>query len=1118
MNKQRNTTGTFSTGTNNFPVNPTLFQNLSRATQITAVALLTLAFAVVIQVTTASVASASDTEYEVVEPECLADIPACTGDDDYLTFLPPDPTPAPMSVVIWETVDSNSIDATKYFGHFVCDESIGHVDGILCAHYNRPDPLFPPETHDSIHLDPHSTVGMCLADIPACTGDDDYPVFIPPHPTPAPDFSTYEEVIVDGFDPDTMIGERTIYVDGNHTVEVIAPAADQSTYELMDVNPSTYPLESLPCDRGYRLPPSATGLVDISTQQIMATCSAGSFELLQAHGFVAGSTTTNAFSAKDVRFDLTDSGTSLRPSYSQLGEGLTIVVSDSGVTPEVIRQMPTDKLTVLSCVDQIKRRSGQAIANSWAMGPQLATGTTYGDHGGSIVLHLHNMLPSAHIVSLDIGANGNHIAGIAGYTCASRLWSNSNPLGSSAGKQPLQPAVQALVNNIDFVNMSWGSLSTDTSTRSGSEHKISLFPGYQDHSKTFASGKANGVAFIAAAGNSALTATADQVALPASLENVYSVGALTTQEGKADFASFSNAAVQLSTGKGFCNSMDGVGTSVCTHGTSMASPSVVGVAATLSYLTGASPLQAVGALMSTRNNTYLDANRSTPTRAIQPVAAYETLTGQLQIRDFDLDGTPDTQDSHIADASNGTAGDKPDVINVSSIGLTCSGPYWSSKPVKAMNTDYVVGDWSSLKGASLALFHLKGTVNTAHPFTDNARIGLEYKGSIIGGYNPTQTGNFSQSGYCGGHLFYDRFTAANFEYFYRSDGRQAHLKLVAYDSFTKEVYQELHDFGWVSFRTNAADPVISLNPVTPPTQVSVPAVSFNADGQTGYTMATAKGRLIGFGDSAVNTTVDLKWGETVVDIESYPGNINSGWALTSTGNTIAYGTAPNLGAFNTAALNSWYNFGIATDTAERITSMSPTMTGNGLYGFTNIGRVLYLGDAAPISDTTGNTDLTFIPQLNSPVVDVKLTSSGNGLFMLASDGGIFTFGDAVFAGALPELPASQWAHETVVSLVPFNYPGANGYYIAAASGTGWTFGNIPQSRTVIQDVRELLGANALAKPIVNLTAAPSAEAPWGFLAVSSDGGIFTMQQGRFHGSLGGTPLSSSVVAVSPALG
>ncbi|MDG1198088.1 MAG: hypothetical protein P8O86_08735 [Actinomycetota bacterium] len=190
MNKQHNTTGTFSTGTNNFPVNQTLFQSLSKVTQIIAAGLLTLALAVVIQVASTSVASAQihgDHEHE--EPVCLeAESPdnscgpsyrdLCEGQPGLTPCDPaepliddpqgpeplipcpnsscndwsndPGPEPfIPSDLDVWRTVDFSSLDAIKHFGNSVCDESIGHLYGIRCAFYNLPDHLRPFETPDN---------------------------------------------------------------------------------------------------------------------------------------------------------------------------------------------------------------------------------------------------------------------------------------------------------------------------------------------------------------------------------------------------------------------------------------------------------------------------------------------------------------------------------------------------------------------------------------------------------------------------------------------------------------------------------------------------------------------------------------------------------------------------------------------------------------------------------------------------------------------------------------------------------------------------------------------------------------------------------------------------------
>ena len=45
--------------------------------------------------------------------------------------------------------------------------------------------------------------------------------------------------------------------------------------------------------------------------------------------------------------------------------------------------------------------------------------------------------------------------------------------------------------------------------------------------------------------------------------------------------------------------------------------------------------------------------------------------------------------------------------------------------------------------------------------------------------------------------------------------------------------------------------------------------------------------------------------------------------------------------------------------------------------------------------------------LNNPIVDMAATASGNGYWLVASDGGIFSFGDAQFHGSTGALKLNQ---------------------------------------------------------------------------------------------------------------
>src|SRR5207244_8374684 len=66
--------------------------------------------------------------------------------------------------------------------------------------------------------------------------------------------------------------------------------------------------------------------------------------------------------------------------------------------------------------------------------------------------------------------------------------------------------------------------------------------------------------------------------------------------------------------------------------------------------------------------------------------------------------------------------------------------------------------------------------------------------------------------------------------------------------------------------------------------------------------------------------------------------------------------------------------------------------------------------------------------LNKPIVGMTPTPSGDGYWMVASDGGIFTFGDAEFFGSTGNLPLNR----PIVGMAPT--PTGRGYWLVASDG------------------------------------------------------------------------------------
>jgi ribosomal protein L24E len=132
--------------------------------------------------------------------------------------------------------------------------------------------------------------------------------------------------------------------------------------------------------------------------------------------------------------------------------------------------------------------------------------------------------------------------------------------------------------------------------------------------------------------------------------------------------------------------------------------------------------------------------------------------------------------------------------------------------------------------------------------------------------------------------------------------------------------------------------------------------------------------------------------------------------------------------------------------------------------------------------------------LNGPVLDSIPTPSGLGYYMVASDGGIFSFGDARFAGSM----GGKRLNAPVQSLVPD--PDRSGYWLVASDGGVFAFA---------APFRGSMGGKRLNKPVTGMVPFGN-----GYLMVGEDGGIFNFSDRAFLGSLGDHPPAHPIVAVA----
>jgi hypothetical protein len=164
-------------------------------------------------------------------------------------------------------------------------------------------------------------------------------------------------------------------------------------------------------------------------------------------------------------------------------------------------------------------------------------------------------------------------------------------------------------------------------------------------------------------------------------------------------------------------------------------------------------------------------------------------------------------------------------------------------------------------------------------------------------------------------------------------------------------------------------------------------------------------------------------------------------------------------------------------------------SGNGYWTVASDGGVFTFGDAQFFGSMGGKA-------LNEPVVGMASTPSGDGYWEVASDGGIFSFGDAGFYGSMGGKPLNK----PVVGMA--SDPETGGYWEVASDGGVFSF-NAPFLGSA--------GDLRLNEPVVGIVATPDGRGYW---LVASDGGIFAYGDAGFYGSTGGTALNQPVTGMS----
>jgi hypothetical protein len=302
-----------------------------------------------------------------------------------------------------------------------------------------------------------------------------------------------------------------------------------------------------------------------------------------------------------------------------------------------------------------------------------------------------------------------------------------------------------------------------------------------------------------------------------------------------------------------------------------------------------------------------------------------------------------------------------------------------------------------------------------------------------------------------------------------------------------------------------------------------------SDLQAGSASCTASGAPQG--TDAVTATYAgdanfaLSTGTTALNVAAAHGY----WLVGSDGGIFSFGDAGFHGSTGSLRLQ------------RPVVGITPTADDAGYWLVASDGGIFSFGDAQFHGSIPG---LGFAPagssspkRLNAPIVAMVPSADGGGYFMVASDGGVFAFGDATFAGSCPGIGGCAGP---AVAVIPD--PSGGGYWLVTSNGYVYDFGDAaslgapgPQSSPVTAAVRTPDGggywiiladgsvdsfgnAGILGQPLGSVSGSNPATSVFstsdggGYWVASANGSVFDYGDAPSLGGLAGQRLNGPIVA------
>ena len=255
------------------------------------------------------------------------------------------------------------------------------------------------------------------------------------------------------------------------------------------------------------------------------------------------------------------------------------------------------------------------------------------------------------------------------------------------------------------------------------------------------------------------------------------------------------------------------------------------------------------------------------------------------------------------------------------------------------------------------------------------------------------------------------------------------------------------------------------------------------------------------------------------------------WLVGSDGGIFSFGAASFHGSMGGVPLQ------------RPVVGITPTASRQGYWLVASDGGIFSFGDSGfygsipalglhPAGSGVPNS-------LSAPIVAVVPSSTGHGYFMVGSDGGVFAFGDAHFAGSCPGIGGCAG---TAVAVMPDR--SGNGYWLVTTTGSVYAFGDAPffgtppgQPDPVVDAVAAPNGQGYwilfASGAVYGFGSAPGAGGPGGYVnsynpataifptadgqgywVAAAHGDVFSYGNAPFLGSMASTPLNGPIIAAS----